>query len=121
MGADGLGAESGERLGSRLQDGALLQGLGRIIGIGREQRAGIGQFAGQQGQPCLFVERRVVGTDAGDLQQVGHDPLVHVRVLAQVQCRHVETEDVRRRDQPRQPVVGKDGAVGADQAVVQHG
>ena len=119
MGADRLRAEGRKGLSCGLKDGAFLQRLGRIVGIGREQGAGAGQFARQHGQPFGLVQGGVVGADARDLQQVGDHALMHVRVLAQVQRRHVEAEHVRRRDQPRQPVVGEDGAVGPHQTVVQ--
>uniref|UniRef100_A0A0N5A0Y0 SH3 domain-containing protein n=1 Tax=Parastrongyloides trichosuri TaxID=131310 RepID=A0A0N5A0Y0_PARTI len=68
---------------------------------------------------ALAVIHPALGADARDLQQVGDHALMHVRVLAQVQRRHVEAEHVRRRDQSRQPVVGEDGAVGPHQTVVQ--
>jgi len=98
MGPDRLRSVDGQRLRGRLQNGPLLQGLVRIGGIGAEQQPARGQFGRQQGDAALLIQPTIVRLDARHLEQVGDHPLVHIGVLAQVQRRHVEAEDVHGGD-----------------------
>ena len=121
MGADRVGPELRQRLGRRLQDRPLLQGLGVVGRIGTEQQARRRQFGRQQDQPRLLFERGIVIANPRDLQQVAHDPRMDVGILAQVQGRHVEAKYIDRGDQARQAVVGEHRPMAGDQTVMQHG
>jgi hypothetical protein len=61
-----------------------------------EQQARLRQFAQQQLDLGVFVQRRVVGLHAGLGEQLGQHALVDVGRLAHVQRGQVEAEDVGR-------------------------
>ena len=120
MGAQGPGAEAGQGLGGDLEDGAFLQGLGGIVGIGAEQQTFGRQLGSQQAHARRLVQRQIVGADARGAEQVGDDPFVDIGILAQVHRRHVEAEHLGGGDQMGQAVVGKRIPMMGDQAVAQH-
>ena len=58
------------------------------------QEARARELAREQRDAVGFGQRGVVGGDAGAREQLGDDGLVHVGVLAQVEHREMEAEDV---------------------------
>ena len=78
----------------------------RIREMRRVQEPRPGELAREQRHALVFGERGVVVRHAGLREQLGHDRLVHVGVLAQVEHREMESEDVdgahaAARDGPR--------------------
>ena len=89
------------RLGGGAHDGELRQ---RLLGVAREgarEQALAGEFPPQQCNPRGLRHRAIVALHARHPQQLRHHPLVHVGVLAQVECREMEPEYLHRADQPR--------------------
>ena len=64
---------------------------------------GLRELGGQQRHARRLVERRVVLGRAGRLDQLGHDALVHVGILADVELGEMEAEHVDRAPQRAQP------------------
>ena len=73
--------------------------MGRVVGTDYAQRTCVVELAQQQGAAGVFIERAVVGFDACGRQQLGHDALVLVRALAQVDRGEVEAEHLSRAHQ----------------------
>ena len=112
------GPSSAHPLGRRDQHVELAARGLRQLGVGPHERTAHRQLAGEELHPGRLVERRVVVAHPGPGQQLGHDLLVHRRVLPQVQPAQMEAEDLDGLAQPAQPVVGqRAGAVAAQRRV----
>ncbi len=101
--------------GGRAQHRQLAQRLVRIVGQRRSERPQRRQLRLQQPATLASARPAVVVAGAGNLQQLGDDPLVHVGVLAQVERRQVEAEAVDCADQVGEPAVREERAVVGDQ------
>ncbi len=67
-----------------------------VVGVGDDERARIGEFAAEQRDPRVLVQREVIGRDVCDLEHFGDDALMDRAVLAQVERREVEAEHIDR-------------------------
>ena len=67
------------------------------------ERPPAAELATQQRHPRRLVQREVIGFDPGHRQQLGHDALVHVGILAQVERGEMEAECLNRAHQPVEP------------------
>ncbi len=109
--ANGLGAEAFAPAAGGVEDGQFAQRVGRVLGAGQAQRAGVVELAQQHGAFGLFVERAVVGFDACGGQQLGHHFFVFVGALAQVDGGEVKAEHLDRAHQGAQAGAGQRRAV----------
>ncbi len=90
----------------RVHDGELGQRLVGIRGEAREQRARARELAAQQRDARRLVERRVIGFDARDAQQLGDHARVHVGVLAKIERREMEAAAIHLAHQPAERAAG---------------
>ncbi len=107
-------------LGGGARDRQLALGFGRELHEGRGQRARRAQFVDQHLDTLLLAQFEVVAADVGVGQQFGDHALVHVGVLAQVECRQVEAEHARGVAQPAQAAARDQRRLVTDQRVVDH-
>ena len=94
-----------------LEDVQLLQRERLVLGIGHTQRTCFVERPQQYGTTAGFVQRQIVGLDAGHGQQVGHHQFVLVGALPQVHRGQMEAEHLHRPHQRPQPVLGNGFAV----------
>ena len=88
------------RLGRRARDRELRPGLVRIDGEGTGRAVAGWPARGAAARSGPHPRALIIALDAGDGEQFGHDALVHVGILAQVQRGEVEAERLDRADQP---------------------
>ena len=103
-----------------LEHRQLLDGQRAVAGARHAQRSRVGQQAQQQRAAGRFVQRGVVGADAGGGEQLGHHGLVLVGALAQIDAGQVKAEHLHRALQRVQPPAGQRAGTAGAQRGVDH-
>ena len=108
---DALRPVEAVRFGGGMDDRQFRRGFVGIGGKARSERAVVGEFAAQQRDARIFVEREIIRLHARDLEQFGNDAFVHGAVLAHVERREVEAEGFDRADEATERAATRQRAI----------
>ena len=117
----GCAAEARVGLGRCGEHGQLLDGLVRIARERRGEQARAGQLGGEQSALGSLIETGIGAFSPGGAEQLGYDPLQHVRALAQVDRRQVKAEHLGRAQQRTQARAREPGRTVRHQRIVDGG
>ena len=115
-----VGAEFGMGLGRRMEQREFAQRLLAVFHEGRGQRPRIAQFARQQRDPRLFVQRQIGHAGHRRVDQFGDRALVHGGVLPDVEAGKVKAETIHRPAQQPQPPARDHAGIVRDQRAVEN-
>ncbi len=102
------------------EDGQFAPGFLGIVQVGRVKRARRGDFLDQQRDAVDLGKRLVIRAAAGAGEQFGDAAGVDFGVLAQVDRRQVEAENLHGAQQPAQAATGQRGAAVQLERIRQH-
>ena len=113
-------AEFGVRLGRGVEQREFADGLLAVLDEGGRQRPRVAQFAREQRDPRLLVQRQIGHAGHRRVDQFGDGALVHGGILPDVEAGEVEAEAIHRAAQQPQPPARDHAGIVRDQRAVEN-
>ena len=96
------------------------RGLLAVFHEGRGQRPRVAQFAGEQRDPRLLVQRQIGHAGHRRVDQFGDRALVHGGILPDIEAGEVEAETIHRAAQQPQPPARDHARIVRDQRAIEN-
>ena len=103
-----------------MEDREFAEGLLAVFDEGRRQRPRVAQFARQQRDAGLFVQRQIGHAGHRRVDQLGDRALMHGGILPHVEPRQMEAEAIHRPAQQPQPAARDHAGIVRDQRAIEH-
>ena len=117
---DRIAAELGVRLGGGVEHGEFARGLLAVFHEGGGQRTRVAQFACQQRDPRLLVQRQIGHAGHRRIDQFGDRALVHGGILPDIEAGEMEAETIHGAAQQPQPPARDHARIVRDQRAIEN-